>query len=67
MDQIRVLIADDYEPFRRGVRAMLQSAADIMVVGEAADGQVALAEAEALQPTDRRRGAGAACLVPTVR
>ena len=50
MDQIRVLIADDYEPFRRGLRAMLQSEADITVVGEAADGQGALAEAEALQP-----------------
>ena len=50
MDQIRVLIADDYEPFRRGVRAMFQSEADITVVGEAADGQGALAEAEALQP-----------------
>ena len=50
MDQIRVLIADDYEPFRRGLRAMLQSETDITVVGEAADGQVALAQAEALQP-----------------
>ncbi len=50
MDQIRVLIADDYEPFRRGLRAMLQSEADIAVVAEAADGQAALAQAEALQP-----------------
>ncbi|MDQ5852485.1 MAG: response regulator transcription factor [Chloroflexota bacterium] len=50
MDQIRVLIADDYEPFRRGLRAMLQSETDITVVGEAADGQGALAEAEARQP-----------------
>ncbi len=50
MDQIRVLIADDYEPFRRGLRAMLESETDITVVGEAADGQGALAEAEALQP-----------------
>ncbi len=50
MDQIRVLIADDYEPFRRGLRAMLQSEADITVVGEAADGQGALGQAEALQP-----------------
>jgi len=50
MDQIRVLIADDYAPFRRGLRAMLQSEADITVVGEAADGQEALMQAEALQP-----------------
>ena len=50
MEQIRVLIADDYAPFRRGLRAMLQSEADIMVVGEVADGQAALAQAEALQP-----------------
>jgi DNA-binding NarL/FixJ family response regulator len=50
MDHIRVLIADDYEPFRRGLQAMLQSEADIMVAGEAADGQAALGQAEALQP-----------------
>jgi len=50
MDQIRVLIADDFAPFRRGLRAMLQGEADITVVGEAADGQGALVQAEALQP-----------------
>lgn len=50
MDQIRVLIADDYEPFRRGLRAMLQGEADVTVVGEVADGRAALGQAEALQP-----------------
>lgn len=50
MEQIRVLIADDHEPFRRGLRAMLRGEADIAVVGEAANGHEAVAEAEGLQP-----------------
>lgn len=50
MDPIRLLIADDHEPFRHGLRAMLRGEADIVVVGEAADGNAALARAELLQP-----------------
>jgi len=37
-DAIRVLIADDNRPFRRGVRLRLENAEGIIVVGEAATG-----------------------------
>ena len=47
---IRVLIADDHAAFRGGLRALLATAADIEVVGEAASGVDAVAEAERLQP-----------------
>ena len=50
MEPIRLLIIDDNEPFRRGLRAMLRSEADIVVVGEAADGQSAVVQADVLQP-----------------
>jgi DNA-binding NarL/FixJ family response regulator len=36
--RIRVLLADDHHLFREGLRALLISAADLEVVGEAGDG-----------------------------
>jgi DNA-binding NarL/FixJ family response regulator len=45
MDSIRLLIADDHTLFREGVRALLSSAPDIEVVGEAATGLDAIARA----------------------
>lgn len=39
---IRVLIADDNRPFRRGVRLRLENADGIIVVGEAATGRDAV-------------------------
>ncbi len=39
---IRVVIADDHHLVRQGLRALLEKAGDIEVVGEAADGQEAL-------------------------
>ena len=50
MDRIRVLIADDHESFRAGLRAMLAIADDIDLVGEAADGVAAVEQAARLQP-----------------
>ena len=50
MDTIRILIADDNAPLREGLRALLQAANDIEVVGEAATGEEAMANAAALQP-----------------
>lgn len=47
---IRVLVADDHAAVRAGVKAVLQTAGDIEVVGEAADGRVAIAQARALEP-----------------
>ncbi len=50
MERIRVLVVDDHPLFRQGVRHTLESAKDIEVVGEAADGQRAIQMAETLAP-----------------
>lgn len=49
-DKIRVLIADDHTLFRDGLRALLASAPDTELVGEAATGQEAISLAASLQP-----------------
>lgn len=50
MGKIRVLVADDHTIVREGVRILLEAQPDIQVVGEAADGQEALAKVRELQP-----------------
>jgi DNA-binding NarL/FixJ family response regulator len=50
LEQIRVLIADDHAHFREGLRALLLSATDLEVIGEASDGREAISLAEMLQP-----------------
>jgi DNA-binding NarL/FixJ family response regulator len=54
MDQkikhIRVLVADDHPVFRRGMRAILGAEPEIELVGEATDGEEAVAQALELQP-----------------
>jgi DNA-binding NarL/FixJ family response regulator len=47
---VRVLVVDDYEPFRRFVCATLGASPELQVVGEAADGLQAVQKAEELQP-----------------
>jgi DNA-binding NarL/FixJ family response regulator len=47
----RVLIADDQALVRAGFRKLLESAPDIQVVGEAADGREAVDQARRLRPT----------------
>ena len=47
---IRVLLVDDHAVMRAGFRMILESQDDIAVVGEAADGAAAVAEASALLP-----------------
>ena len=47
---IRVLIVDDHTIVRKGIRALLTEIAGIEVVGEAADGQEAVAQANSLRP-----------------
>lgn len=49
-DRIRVLIADDHAVVRRGLRGFFDLLDDIEVVGEAEDGQRAVALAETLRP-----------------
>jgi len=50
MDPIRVLIADDHPFYREGVRTILSVAPEIEIIGEAASGEEAVAQAAALQP-----------------
>jgi len=47
---IRVIIADDHHLVRRGVRALLDKATDIEVVGEASTGQEAIELVRELEP-----------------
>ncbi|WP_129669581.1 response regulator transcription factor [Phytoactinopolyspora endophytica] len=47
---MRVLLADDHEPIRTALRFVLDGADDIEVVGEAADGSVAVTNARSLRP-----------------
>jgi NarL family two-component system response regulator LiaR len=47
---IRVLIVDDHAVVREGLRAFLELQEGVEVVGEAADGHQALAQAELLRP-----------------
>jgi DNA-binding NarL/FixJ family response regulator len=45
-DPIRVVVSDDHELFRRGLKMVLEAEDDIQVVAEAADGQEAVARVE---------------------
>jgi DNA-binding NarL/FixJ family response regulator len=47
---IRVLLVDDHAIVRQGLRAVLETAPDIQVVGEAQDGRQAVSETRRLQP-----------------
>jgi DNA-binding NarL/FixJ family response regulator len=47
---IRVLVADDHPVFRRGMRAILGAEPEIELVGEATDGEEAVARALELRP-----------------
>jgi len=47
---IRAVIADDHHLVRQGIRALLEKAGDIEVVGEAADGQQAIELVQHLLP-----------------
>ncbi|MCW3094839.1 MAG: putative two-component system response regulator, partial [Chthonomonadaceae bacterium] len=49
-DAVRVLLADDHDITRQGVRTMLEAGGEIVVVGEARDGAQAVAQARTLRP-----------------
>lgn len=49
-EAIQILIADDHTLFRSGLRALFGSLPDMAVIGEAASGTEAIAQAEKLQP-----------------
>ena len=45
-----MLVVEDHKPFRRVICELLQQRADLLIVGEAADGLDAIRQAEALRP-----------------
>ncbi len=49
-EMTRILIADDHEVVRRGIRQSLQGHSDVEIVGEASNGEEAVQRALELQP-----------------
>ena len=50
MKQIRLVLADDHNVMRRGLRLLLESQPGFVVAGEAADGRQAVEQALAIKP-----------------
>ncbi|HWY60117.1 MAG TPA: response regulator [Terriglobales bacterium] len=50
MSTVRILVVDDYEPFRRFICSTLGKRQELQIVGEASDGLEAVHKAEELQP-----------------
>jgi len=50
MDRIRILIADDHEIFRKGLRSLLEPRAEFQICGEAANGLEVVESAKQLLP-----------------
>lgn len=50
MNKFRILLADDHEMFREGLKVLVSSQPDMEVVGEADNGRAAVALAQELQP-----------------
>jgi DNA-binding NarL/FixJ family response regulator len=48
--EVRVLLADDYEPWRRCVASLLLKHTELQIIGEASDGLEAVKKAEELKP-----------------
>ena len=56
MNGIRIVLADDHKLFRDGVKKLLDQESDITIVGEASDGEEALAACSALARRARAVG-----------
>ena len=50
LEKIRIIIADDHAVVRAGIRLLLDSQPDMVVVGEAKDGRESLSQVEELKP-----------------
>jgi two-component system nitrate/nitrite response regulator NarL len=50
MSTTRVLIADDHEAVRRGLRSVLEGNSELKVIGEAVNGEEAVEQVQRLKP-----------------
>ena len=50
MNRVQILVVDDHPLFRRGIRWSLENEHDLLVVGEAADGQSAVQQVDLTMP-----------------
>jgi DNA-binding NarL/FixJ family response regulator len=50
MSSIRVLVVEDFAPFRQSIRSILRKRGDLQIVCEVADGLEAVQKAEELKP-----------------
>ena len=50
MSTLRIFLADDHEIVREGLKALINAQRDMIVIGEASDGQTAWQQAAACQP-----------------
>jgi len=50
MKQVRIVLADDHQMIRESLRSLIDAEADLLVVGEADDGRMALEQLDALHP-----------------
>nr|MDQ3744207.1 response regulator transcription factor [Acidobacteriota bacterium] len=50
MSKLRILLAEDHETVREGLRLIVNAQSDMEVVGEAGDGRAAVARAQELLP-----------------
>jgi len=50
MDATKILLVDDHEIMRTGLRTLLQRERDLTVVGEASDGRMAVEQVRAMSP-----------------
>ena len=50
MSELRVLVVEDYEPFRRFISSTLQTRPDLQIVGEMSDGLEAVLQVQRLRP-----------------
>jgi DNA-binding NarL/FixJ family response regulator len=48
--KVKILLADDHPLIRSGISHLLQSYADFLIVGEAGDGEEAIAKIKELSP-----------------
>jgi DNA-binding NarL/FixJ family response regulator len=47
---VRILLVEDFEPFRIKVRSLIKERAEFMVLGEVSDGSAAVQKADELRP-----------------